>query len=212
MSMTINSVVERALSARDTPVLYWLGKGGWLAGAPPEAQRQPGRPIALQTELAQMRTKRPAVYAAYMDGLAASGLALDALPALACDCSGFVDWALGLPRDGAPWAGGWFNTDTIHADATGRQQRFVPLALPRVGALLVYPKPTGRGPDGPPGHIGIVTALGPDGRVARVLHCAPHNFLLGPPPGLPRSAIAETGTELFDAEDSTLPVLWKDFA
>ncbi len=45
--------------------------------------------------------------------------------------------------------------------------------------------------------------------MARVLHCAPENYLLPPAAGTQRNAIAETGTEVFDADPRTLLVAWR---
>ncbi len=213
-AMNANDLLQRARAARTQSTLYWLGWGGWTRadehGADPPAQ--PGRPIDIARALDELRHKRPGVHAAYLAGLAQAGLQMNELPGIACDCSGYVCWALGLARDGAPWRGGWINTDSLHADALGPQQLFRPLARAWPGALLVYPKPVGRGPEGPPGHVGIVTEVDAAGRATRVLHCAPENFALSPPAGLPRNAIAETGPELFDADPRTRAVAWVGMA
>ncbi len=211
--MNLNSFLDRARSARAQPTLYWLGKGGWThaeqaAGRVPD---RPGRAIDRQVELEQLRVKRPAVHAEYVKEMAAAHLDMDDLPSIACDCSGFVCWALGVARDSGPWPGGWISTDTMHGDAAGEQRLFVPAARPLPGMLIVYPKPVGSDADGPPGHVGIVTAVSPEGRVTQVLHCAPRNFLLQSQEGLPRTAIAETGPELFDADPRTRVVSWRGF-
>jgi hypothetical protein len=151
------------------------------------------------------------VHAAYVKGLEQSGLTLAELPQQACDCSGFVCWALGVPRDGAVVPGGWIGTDAVYADATGPQRLFKTVDKAAPGVLVVFPKPQGQGPEGPPGHIGIVTEVAADGSLARVLHCAPDNFLLQPPDGLPRNAIAETGPAHFDADPRTRFVAWRGF-
>lgn len=66
----------------------------------------------------------------------------------------------------------------------------------RRGAMLVFPSP---GSD-EPGHVGIVseTDTGGIGRPVRVLHCSSMNFLVAPAAGGQRSAIAETGPEVFE--------------
>lgn len=209
--MDTTAFLTRALSARALPTLYWLGKGGWTradeaAGRKPAT---PGRPLDVAREFELMRTQRPGVHAAYVAGLEKSGLTLAELPQQACDCSGFVCWALGVARDSAPWEGGWIGTDAVYADATGEQRLFRRLARAEVGAMLVFPKPRGKGPEGPPGHIGIVTEVVSDGSVLRVLHCAPGNYLLPPGEGFSRNAIAETAPAMFDAEPGTLVVAWK---
>lgn len=205
--MDLNAFLQRARSALSTPTLYWLGHGGWSSREAPPAS--PSRPIELERELERMRKERPQVHQAYMAALASSGLDRTTLPAVACDCSGFVCWALGVPRDGSPLPGGWINTDAMDADAKGAQRLFVPLAKAVPGALLVHPKPPGT--DRGPGHVAIVVAADADGRATRMLHCAPDNYLLDPPAGLPRNAIAETDTKHFDAIATTRLVMWKAF-
>lgn len=211
--MNTQAFLERALSARQHPTLYWLGKGGWqvkerLATAP----TQPGRDFNVERELEVMRTARPSVHAEYMAALNGSGMHLDRLPKVACDCSGFVTWALGIARDGAPWTGGWIDTNNMYADALGAKKLFrqVDRAVP--GTIIVYPKPEGRGAEGPPGHVGIVTEANAEGQATRVLHCSPTNYLLPPPPGLPSNAIAETDTKLFDSDPRTKYVVWRAFS
>lgn len=211
--MNTATFLQRALSARTLPTLYWLGKGGWTRAeqAAGRLPAQPGRDIDLQRELSLLRSQRPRVHAAYLAALAESGLSMDTLPAVACDCSGFICWALGVARDSGPWNGGWISTDTLHADAQGAQRLVSPVERAAPGTMLVYPKPPAQGAEGPPGHVGIVTEVAADGRVARVLHCAPDNYLLPPDAGLPHNAIAETGPELFDADPRTRLVAWRAF-
>ncbi len=211
--MNTEAFVQRALSAVALPTLYWLGKGGWTQAeaAQPAASARPGRPIDVAREFEAMRRQRPQVHAAYLAGLAQSGLTLAELPPQACDCSGFVCWALGIARDGAPLEGGWIGTDAVYADALGAQRLFTPVERAAAGVLMVFPQPRGQGSEGPPGHIGIVTAVAADGSVARVLHCAPENLLLPPPAGLPRNAIAQTGPEHFAADPRTRFVVWRGF-
>ena len=206
--MDLATFLQRAHDALNMPVLYWLGRGGHTATeALPAA---PGRAINLKNELATMQRERPKVHQAYMAALASSGLDPATLPAVACDCSGYVCWALGVPRNGAVLPGGWINTDAMVADAQRGQQLFVPLTRAVPGALLVHPKPPGE--DDGPGHVGIVTAVDANGRATRMLHCAPDNILRSPPAGLPRNAIAETDTAVFDRIASTRLVMWKAFA
>lgn len=203
--MGLQAFVQRARSALAAPTLYWLSFGG-----SPSGPAQPGTPIDLARELERARLARPEVYKAYMAALESSGLAIAALPKVACDCSGFVCWALGVARDGSPLPGGWINTDAMHADAAGAQRLFVPVDKAQPGDLLVYPKPPGQ--DMVPGHVAIVVDADANGRATRMLHCAPDNYLLEPPAGLPRNAIAETDTGHFDAIAATRLVRWKAFA
>ncbi len=147
-------------------------------------------------------------------GLRESGLDLAAVPPVACDFSGFICWALGVARDRSALAipGGWINTDSMHADALGPRRLFEPLERAVPGALLVYPKPDPRDPEGEPGHVAIVTDVDDAGRAVGLLHCAPCNLVLDPPDGLPRNAIAITDTQLFDGQPATRVVMWKGFA
>jgi hypothetical protein len=80
---------------------------------------------------------------------------------------------------------------------------------PTPGCLLVYPKPTDTRRAGQPGHVGIVTAVDTEGRVTRVLHCAPANFKRPAADGLPRNAIAETDAALFDEDPRTQVIAWR---
>jgi hypothetical protein len=104
------------------------------------------------------------------------GLVVDA-----CDCSGYVCWALGIARHADPASfpvsGGWINTDSIWADAMGPGNTFTRLAAARPGALVVYPK------DGSPddiGHVGIVIEADAAGHATRVAHCSADNVLTTP--------------------------------
>ena len=93
----------------------------------------------------------------------------------ACDCSGFVCWALGSGRQEAD--GAWINTDAIWEDAKGRQRNFQLLAQARPGALVVYPK---AGSHENFGHVGIVIEAEAQGRATLVAHCSADNFGTAP--------------------------------
>lgn len=207
---TADQALARARSALDTPTLYWLGQGGWTGRQP--APATPGRPFDPAAALRALAAKDPVKHAAYTAGLARLGLGVEALPRLACDCSGFVAWCLGVPRHPIALAGdadAWFYTDAIHADALGARQAFTVLDRAEVGALLVFPS---AGRARPVGHVGWITEVS-GGRATRVLHCAPQNFEAPPPPGRPRNAIAETGTAVFEGEVAAdvRVVAWKGF-
>ena len=209
--MSISSVdefLQRARSALAMPTLYWLGHGGWQGNEAPSPQ--PGRRIDIAAELAAKHVNAPAVARQYEAGLLQLGLNIDDLPRVACDCSGFVAWALGLRRGPAPLSNGWINTDSIHHDASGAQSMFRRQSVATAGCLLVHPKSA----DQPPkvGHVAIVTAVDAQGRATRLIHCAPENFLIEPAAGGARNAIAETGTEHFDAQPRTLNVAYAGFS
>jgi CHAP domain len=207
-TLNAEAFLLRARSALQMPTLYWLGFGG-VAGAE-ERNSPPGTPINATAELQRLQRKDPVKHAKYSGGLQQLGLSMADLPTLACDCTGYVAWALGMARHPVTLAGkddAWFYTNDIHADARGPQQSFRRLQAPKVGAMLVYP---GAEAVGKVGHIGIITEV-QDGRATRMLHCAPENFFLTPTEGMPRNAIAETPCERMDAEAGTLIVAWKRF-
>lgn len=204
--MNLQSFVERARSALHTPTFYWLGSGGWLQGKKP-AVDQPGTRLDIDAALQEKQRKEPQVYARYIAAEQQSGIRREDLPPLACDCSGYVCWALDIPRNGWPGPADWFDTNGILADAQGAQRWFAPIQAAVPGALLVHPRPN---KEGGPGHVAIVTAVDAGGKATRMLHSSAVNYLLTPPPGLPRNAIAETDTRYFDGERTQL-VMWKGF-
>ena len=208
--MSVNSLNEflaRARSALAVPTLYWLGHGGWVDNE--AATLQPGRAIDIVQALARKRIDDPSVAAQYEAAIAHNGLKLADLPRVACDCSGFVAWALGLPRTPAPLLNnGWINTDSMHQDATHGQTMFKRLERALPGALLVYPKPG----SSHPGHVAIVSAVDAQGRATQMIHCAAENYLIEAAAGAVRNAIAETGTEVFDANPATVLALYQPFA
>jgi hypothetical protein len=198
--------LDRARSALDTPTLYWLGFGGSSGATPMEAR--PGTPIEVRQAFAEKQRSHPDVAVQYAAGLKQLGLGFDDLPKVACDCSGFVAWALGVPRTPQPLSNGWMNTDSIHADATGARTQFRPLPQAVPGALLVYPSPGA----GKVGHVAIVTQVDAQGRALKIVHCAPENFLIAPAAGAARTSIAETGAEMFEHNPTTLAVAYTRFA
>lgn len=106
-----------------------------------------------------------------------------------CDCSGFVAWSIGIPRQVPPGSGGWLDTDNYWNG--GRSVRLgifdaVERKAARPGDLYVYPDHGGR-----QGHIGIITDTA-GGAPSRLIHCSSGNW---------RShgdAIQITGCTLFD--------------
>jgi cell wall-associated NlpC family hydrolase len=185
------------LAVNGPRTLYRLGKGGFYANAG-AVPAHPGTIVSPKVVLASMRRHEPAKFQRYVAAAAQAGIDLQALPDLmpACDCSGFVTWALGLPRAPSRRArSGWLDTTAIWADAQGPQARFEWCASAleprkaRIGALLVFPD---AGSDD--GHVGIVTAIengADEGPAAQVVHCAPENYLLPAASGQ-RHAILQT--------------------
>lgn len=171
--MDVQQFITRARKMQGRRTVYWPGAGGREPGA--TAASETVKPALVWAGLSAAEQLELAPLAA------AAGIDLTDRDAVreACDCSGFVCWALGLARRQSAvtsWtsADGWINTDSIWRDATGAQVLFLQLAPGhlRIGALLVYPKPA----DAPYGHVGIVTAVSPHGQAMRVLHCSAENF------------------------------------
>jgi hypothetical protein len=191
---TVDHVLERARSALGRSTLYWLGQGGKDPAAP-----LPSSPLAVgrlwPTLPAAQRMELEPVAAAQGIDVHDPGLVLDA-----CDCSGYVCWALGLPRhvDAASFtdSGGWIYTDSIWADAMGPGTAFQRLAAARPGALMVYPR---QGSPDDYGHVGIVIEADTSGRATLVAHCSAANLLAAP-----FDAIKITPPELFKRSARTI--------
>ncbi len=86
-----------------------------------------------------------------------------------CDCSGFVCWALGVPRELPPGSNHWLNTDGIWAGGTGLFHE-VPRHEAAPGDLLVHPSDS----DHRHGHIGVILEV-EAGISMKLLHCSRHN-------------------------------------
>ena len=191
---TLQDFLERARSATRMRTLYFLGYGGFDGAA-----AEPGSAIDAEQALQAKRLKggeHTRVAQEYDAAMAQMGLRFSDLPRLACDCSGFVAWALGLSRNSAPLLGGQpIYTGTMHADATHGQKMFVRLARAVPGALMIHPKPTPQ--EVPPGHVAIVTQVNERGEATKIIHCAPENYRLTRMAGGVDTAIAETGIDAF---------------
>lgn len=101
------------------------------------------------------------------------------------DCSGFVCWTLGLPRELPPRSGHWLQTDTFWAGGPPVGAGLfhdVGAGPARPGDLYVYPDAGGH-----QGHIGIVSQVSA-GKPSAVIHCAGSNK---------PDAIQETGPGVF---------------
>lgn len=184
------TVLTRARSACEQHTVYWAGAGG----------RDPQMP--LPTCVLAVGRLWPALspdQQSEFEPLAvAAGLNVHdpALTVNACDCSGFVCWALGFGRHTQPApftdAGGWIFTDSIWADAMEGGVRFQRRTLATPGCLVVYPK---QGSGESFGHVGIVLDADAAGRATSVVHCAASNFKTAP-----CDAIKITSAERFEAQ------------
>lgn len=105
-----------------------------------------------------------------------------------CDCSGFVAWAIGIPRELPPGSDHWLQTDTYWAGgADVGPGLFDRVSEPeaRPGDIYVFPDSGGR-----QGHMGIISEVS-DGRPSKVVHCSSGNFRRT------GDAIQETSTSVF---------------
>ncbi|MET3135049.1 cell wall-associated NlpC family hydrolase [Oxalobacteraceae bacterium GrIS 1.11] len=191
MTTTAEQVLARALSATGQAILYWIGQGG----------RDPG--AALPSKLVLVAQEWAGLEPAEQQALAplAQAMGIDVHdPALlreACDCSGFVCWALGLARVlPGPGGGAWINTDSIWVDARGPHQRFQQIARARPGALVVYPK---EGSGEHFGHVAIVVEADADGQATRIVHCSADNIK-----NEPHDSIKITSADKFKAQHRSI--------
>jgi hypothetical protein len=90
-----------------------------------------------------------------------------------CDCSGFIAWAIGIPRELPPQSNKWLSTDEYWAGGKPTKPNLctqISLNQAAVGDLLVYPDSGGS-----QGHIALVTAVA-DNRPSLIIHCSNGNF------------------------------------
>ncbi|HYV13135.1 MAG TPA: peptidoglycan-binding domain-containing protein [Pyrinomonadaceae bacterium] len=94
-----------------------------------------------------------------------------------CDCSGFIAWAIGIPREFPPGSNRWLDTDAYWngGGAAAKAAGFpllqnVAAADAEPGDLIVYPDQGGK-----QGHIGIISGLDNQGEL-KVIHCSKGNF------------------------------------
>lgn len=190
---TVDALLLRARTMLGRGTVYWAGTGGEDPDAPSAAR-------AVQVAVAWSALSA-AEQAELQPVAEAAGINLDdpALELPACDCSGFVSWALGLPRHLSPplpGFGEWIFTDAIHQDALHGQRLFTRLDAAVPGCLMVYPKPA----DMRFGHVGIVSEV-VAGRAVRLLHCSADNFRMAP-----FDAVKENATNAFADQPASIPV------
>ena len=199
--MQVQELISLARQAAASPTLYRLGGGGYYGPRGTPRPPAPSRFEPVDEVLARMPEAKRRRYEteARAAGVDLAALAGQRMPF--CDCSGYVTWALGLPRapsEDAP--SGWIWTNSIYEDAQGPGGAFSRVdsdrerLVCRPGALLVYPSPD----DEEPGHIGIVSETDAQGRPLRVLHCSSTLMIESARAGQPLSAIAETDAAVFE--------------
>lgn len=199
-----DALITRARAALAQPTSYVLGVGGWTGSGP--APAQPGCVTDVATYYRTLTSQTSARALRYRAGFERSGIDIATLPSLACDCSGFITWALEIPRFPAPRLGGWLDTSAICNDAVRTRRLFQRIDHPERGALWVAPD---HGQE--QGHVGLITEVAGDA-VAAVLHCQADNYALPLQPGKDRSAIRETGVEPFLALPGLMVVRWLHFS
>jgi hypothetical protein len=87
-----------------------------------------------------------------------------------CDCSGFIAWAIGIPRELPPGSHNWLSTDEYWAEGRPVMAGMfsqIHIAEVRVGDLLVYPDNGNE-----QGHIGLVIQV----HSLQMIHCSSGNF------------------------------------
>ncbi len=195
---TAETVLARARSATGHAILYWIGQGGRDPAA-----ALPSNSVRVAHEWAGL--DRPSQQA--LEPLAlAMGIDVHdpVLVREACDCSGFVCWALGFARShpGSDGTDDWFNTDSIWADAKGPQKRFERIAKSRPGALVVYPRMDSHENYG---HVAIVVETDSEGRATLIAHCSADNIRTAP-----HDSIKITTAEQFDQQHLSIYAWCRD--
>lgn len=120
-----------------------------------------------------------------------------------CDCSGFVAWAIGIPRELPPKGNKWLDTDAYYASGKPvKAGLFTEVAIidAEPGDLLVYPDKGGA-----QGHIGIVTQVDLSAPTY-VIHCSSGNYKNY------KDAIRITGPGVFLAGNSPSRAMRVDYA
>jgi hypothetical protein len=94
--------------------------------------------------------------------------------ARACDCTGFVLWALRQRRRyGSGASAPWIDTSWMWRETPERETLFLTERTPRPGCLVVYPDRV----IAAQGHVALVTEV-EDGSVRRIIHCSSVNARL----------------------------------
>jgi hypothetical protein len=90
-----------------------------------------------------------------------------------CDCSGFIAWAIGIPRELPPGSNKWLSTDEYWGGGKPVKAGLfthIPIKEARSGDLLVYPDTGGN-----QGHVALITQS--DFKMPTlIIHCSKGNF------------------------------------
>jgi peptidoglycan hydrolase-like protein with peptidoglycan-binding domain len=115
-----------------------------------------------------------------------------------CDCSGFVAWAIGIPREFPPGSGRWLDTDAYWSAGGGAAKAAGFPLLKNVSApdaepgdVIVYPDQGGS-----QGHIGIISGVDESGE-PKVIHCSKGNWKNF------NDATRETNTQVWKIQNKT---------
>ncbi len=111
-----------------------------------------------------------------------------------CDCSGFVAWTIGIPRELPPRSGRWLQTTTYWEGGGAVGEGLFDLTTPaqaEPGDLYVYPDAGGK-----QGHMGIISEV-QNGKPSKVIHCSKGNDTSY------GEAIRETDTAVFRRHPKT---------
>ena len=122
---------------------------------------------------------------------------------VSCDCSGFVAWAIGIPRELPPASDKWLDTDAYYAGGKPVKSGLftaIPIIDAEPGDLLVYPDKGGH-----EGHIGIVTQVDLSAPTY-VIHCSWGNYKNY------KDAIRITGPGVFLAGNQVTRAMRIDYA
>jgi hypothetical protein len=90
-----------------------------------------------------------------------------------CDCSGFIAWAIGIPRELPPGSNKWLSTDEYWRGGKPVKAGLfsqIPIKESRSGDLLVYPDSGGN-----QGHVALITQNDFQ-RPLLIIHCSKGNF------------------------------------
>ena len=90
-----------------------------------------------------------------------------------CDCSGFIAWAIGIPRELPPGSNKWLSTDEYWAGGKPTKPGLltqIELSHALIGDILVYPDSGGN-----QGHIALINQVD-NNSPSYIIHCSSGNY------------------------------------